>query len=278
MKGRVEKVLQWPWWTRLKRERLLRQEACYLNSLSIYNMGIYKWIASVIREGEKAIKNFLWSESTDKKKSCTVGWEKVCLPLKDGGAGIRRLKEINLSLLMKLAWHFLNFDDHWIIFMRAKFINKAGDPCRGTKRSSIWVRIRWDLPFLSKNTGWIIGNGTNIDLWRDTWCSYKPLKYLIENTDIHSSQMQAKLSSIISNSRKLPRVGEVKINSDGSSRDNPGIGGVGFITRGHNGIVLRAYSKGQGNVTYYMAECSALLQGLQDAASNGSLNKIPRQQ
>ncbi|KAF6168036.1 hypothetical protein GIB67_011421 [Kingdonia uniflora] len=30
-----------------------------LNSLSIYNMGIYKWPASIIREGEKAIRNFL---------------------------------------------------------------------------------------------------------------------------------------------------------------------------------------------------------------------------
>ncbi|KAF6168172.1 hypothetical protein GIB67_011557 [Kingdonia uniflora] len=67
---------------------------------------------------------------------------------------------------------------------------------------------------------------------------------------------------------KLPRVGEVKINSDDSSRGNPRKGGVGFIIRDHNGTVLRAHSKGLGDVTCYMAECSTLLQGLQDAASN----------
>ncbi|KAF6156492.1 hypothetical protein GIB67_011293 [Kingdonia uniflora] len=39
----------------------------------------------------------------------------------------------------------------------------------------------------------------------------------------------------------------------------------------HTGTVLRTYSHGLGNVTGYMADCSALLQGLQDAASNGWL-------
>ncbi|KAF6161411.1 hypothetical protein GIB67_009290 [Kingdonia uniflora] len=70
---------------------------------------------------------------------------------------------------------------------------------------------------------------------------------------------------------KHPNVGEVKINSDGSFRGNPGKESVGFIIRNHTGAVLRTYSQGLGNIISYMAECYALLQGLQDAASNGWL-------
>ncbi|KAF6150783.1 hypothetical protein GIB67_020866 [Kingdonia uniflora] len=62
---------------------------------------------------------------------------------------------------------------------------------------------------------------------------------------------------------------QVKINSDESSRGNPGKGSVGFIIRNHTRTVLRTYSHRVGNVTSYMAKCSALLQGLQDAASDG---------
>ncbi|KAF6172483.1 hypothetical protein GIB67_006996 [Kingdonia uniflora] len=61
---------------------------------------------------------------------------------------------------------------------------------------------------------------------------------------------------------KLPNIGEVKINSDGSSRGNPGKWGVRFIIRDHTGTFLRTCSQGLGNVTSYMAECSALSQGL----------------
>ncbi|KAF6168035.1 hypothetical protein GIB67_011420 [Kingdonia uniflora] len=157
------------------------------------------------------------------------------------------MKEINLSLLMKLAWHFRISDDDWSRFMRAKFINKVGDHCCGTKGSSIWVGIRVFL--LSPRT----------------------LDGLLCATRTSCPPASQKVPTNKSCYWKLPNDGEVKINSDGLSRGNPRKGGVGFIIRDHNGTVLRTYSKGLGTVTSYMAECSALLQGLQDATSNGWL-------
>ncbi|KAF6154191.1 hypothetical protein GIB67_016443 [Kingdonia uniflora] len=70
---------------------------------------------------------------------------------------------------------------------------------------------------------------------------------------------------------KIPNVGVVKINFVRSSRGNPEKGGAGFIIINHTGTFMRTYSYGLGNFTSYMAECSTLLQGLQDASYNGWL-------
>ncbi|KAF6171515.1 hypothetical protein GIB67_018039 [Kingdonia uniflora] len=66
----------------------------------------------------------------------------------------------------------------------------------------------------------------------------------------------------------LVKEGEVKINSDGASRGNPFEGGTGFIIRDHVGKVLRTFFQGLGTATSYIEKCTALLQGLQKAASN----------
>ncbi|KAF6165368.1 hypothetical protein GIB67_018812 [Kingdonia uniflora] len=67
----------------------------------------------------------------------------------------------------------------------------------------------------------------------------------------------------------LPEVGEIKVNTDGAAKGNPSKGGTGFIIRNHRGAVLMTVAMGLGLETSYMAECTALIQGLAMAASNG---------
>ncbi|KAF6164919.1 hypothetical protein GIB67_017122 [Kingdonia uniflora] len=87
------------------------------------------------------------------------------------------------------------------------------------------------------------------------------------NIDLHPK----KIPVIKSCYWEPPSAGEVRITSDGASRGNPGKGGTGFIIRNHLGAILRTFSVGMGTVTSFMAECNALVQGLQCAASNGWL-------
>ncbi|KAF6169120.1 hypothetical protein GIB67_038617 [Kingdonia uniflora] len=147
-----------------------------LSSISIYSMGIYKWSASLIKEGERILCNFFWSGEPDSRKACVVAWDKVCKPFKEGGINLRRLKAINQSLMMKLSWNFLNPTDGWSEFMRAKFINKSGNFSRITKGYSIWAGVRGAIEDVRAHSGWVIGDGASIDLWRDNWCSSLSLK------------------------------------------------------------------------------------------------------
>ncbi|KAF6169119.1 hypothetical protein GIB67_038616 [Kingdonia uniflora] len=62
---------------------------------------------------------------------------------------------------------------------------------------------------------------------------------------------------------ELPRIGEIKINTDGAAKENPGKGGIGCIYRDCNGNVLGTLSKGLGLVSNFMAECEAIIHGVE---------------
>ncbi|KAF6166922.1 hypothetical protein GIB67_020151 [Kingdonia uniflora] len=68
-----------------------------------------------------------------------------------------------------------------------------------------------------------------------------------------------------------PQIGEIKINTDGAAKGNPGKGGIGCIFCDSNGNVLGTLLKGFGLVTNYMAECEAIIHGVEYAASFGWL-------
>lgn len=55
----------------------------------------------VINELEKIIQRFLWGTTDGVDKIHLVAFEGVCLPYELGGLGLKRIKEINLSLLCK---------------------------------------------------------------------------------------------------------------------------------------------------------------------------------
>ncbi|KAF6143323.1 hypothetical protein GIB67_039106 [Kingdonia uniflora] len=85
--------------------------------------------------------------------------------------------------------------------MRAKFIAKAGNFLIITKGSSIWAGVRGALEDVSAHSGWVIGDGDFIDLWRDNWCSPLSLKDMINDDAIPWSDLKAKVSYIITEGR-----------------------------------------------------------------------------
>ena len=55
---------------------------------------------------ERIQRNFLWGASEDVFKYPLVAWEKVCLPVEDGGLGVRRVGLFNQALLGNWLWRF----------------------------------------------------------------------------------------------------------------------------------------------------------------------------
>ncbi|KAF6155538.1 hypothetical protein GIB67_004532 [Kingdonia uniflora] len=70
---------------------------------------------------------------------------------------------------------------------------------------------------------------------------------------------------------ELPRIGEIKINTDGGAKGNHGKGGIGCISCDCKGKVMVTLSKGLGLVTNFMAECEAIILGVELAAFFGWL-------
>ncbi|KAF6170694.1 hypothetical protein GIB67_015646 [Kingdonia uniflora] len=82
--------------------------------------------------------------------------------------------------------------------MRAKFIANSGSFSTWTKGSSIWAGVRGALEDACSNSGFVIGDGSCIDLWRDIWCSPISLKDLINNDNNPWKNLHAKAGDTMS--------------------------------------------------------------------------------
>lgn len=79
---------------------------------------------------ERIQRNFLWGASEDVFKYPLVAWDKVCLPVEDGGLGIRRVGLFNQVLLGKWLWRFGKEGNMlWCQVIAAKYGETRGGWC-----------------------------------------------------------------------------------------------------------------------------------------------------
>ncbi|XP_026384210.1 uncharacterized protein LOC113279756 [Papaver somniferum] len=169
-----------------------------LSILSIYNMSVYRRPSSVIKVCEKIIRNFLWTGDGDTRKFKTLSWKKVCTPYEEGVLGIKRLKVVNQSLLMKLMWRILNSDEEWAMFLSAKFQDRYGQWTSNWKQSTIWKGLKWAWNALKDDIRWKIGDVSHISVWFDIWLGENPLINDIGYTDFIKNNIGLKVNSLLS--------------------------------------------------------------------------------
>ncbi|KAF5196149.1 hypothetical protein FRX31_014264 [Thalictrum thalictroides] len=114
------------------------------------------------------LRNFIWSGNPANRKAITVNWDSCCKPYNEGGLNMRKLKEVNNALILKMAWSFLNGESQFAKYMRSKYCNRDGDLIEYHKRSSLWPGLKWGIVYMKKQTTWAVGDGSTIDLWRDS--------------------------------------------------------------------------------------------------------------
>ncbi|GMQ00802.1 hypothetical protein CsSME_00047717 [Camellia sinensis var. sinensis] len=151
---------------------------------------------------DKLNRNFLWGNTEDRKKVHLVNWQQVCKSKSNGGLGIRQARVQNLALISKLGWKLtINSDELWCKILKAKYLKDQSVSNWPNQRraSHTWKSIIRNEEVQSKNIKWNVGIGENIALWTDWWCGNQPLK--------------------------------LKLNTDGSSKGDPGQSGFGGLLR-----------------------------------------------
>lgn len=56
---------------------------------------------------EQMCRNFFWGQKAEERKLAWVAWDKMFLPKREGGMGIRNFEVFNKALLAKQAWRIL---------------------------------------------------------------------------------------------------------------------------------------------------------------------------
>lgn len=75
-----------------------------LQSLSIYNLAAIDPPKTILNIINAICANFLWGEGEDGHKYHLIAWSKCCLPIQEGGLGIRSMRDLNVAFSMKLWW------------------------------------------------------------------------------------------------------------------------------------------------------------------------------
>ncbi|KAJ0856584.1 putative reverse transcriptase zinc-binding domain-containing protein [Helianthus annuus] len=157
-----------------------------LESLPNYYFSLFKAPSKVISDLEAIIRRFLWGGDEGNKKMHWVDWNSVARPKAQGGLGLNKLRNINVSLLSKWGWRLkIERNKLWVKVVEALHNTKLSwnyIPARSSM-GGVWCNIAKVLSktlidgiplrcfFKSK-----VGNGNNTAFWLDPWLDNEPLK------------------------------------------------------------------------------------------------------
>ncbi|GAU11643.1 hypothetical protein TSUD_334560 [Trifolium subterraneum] len=77
---------------------------------------------SLCNEMEKIQRSFLWGDTNQSRRPHLVGWDVCCLPMNEGGLGIKKLHHMNDAFLMKMMWNLITKpNDLWCKVLYSKY-------------------------------------------------------------------------------------------------------------------------------------------------------------
>ncbi|KAL0700618.1 hypothetical protein Bca4012_056740 [Brassica carinata] len=143
-----------------------------ITSLPTYTMSCFLLPKLLLKEITKAMRQFWWSAIRDKHVIPWIAWNKITSYKKEGGLGIRDMLAFNKALLAKQAWRLITKPSSLIARVyKAKYYKKSDFMYARSYQSSsyAWRRIVQTQPLIKKGMKWIVGDGKNINIWKDSW-------------------------------------------------------------------------------------------------------------
>jgi len=102
-------------------------------------------LVSICDKIETMTRDFVCGKNEHSKKPYLIAWKNLSTSNESGGAGLRNIKAMNQTMLMKLGWDLIyKKDDIWMKVIKAKY--KCGSDIiprvnRKPEAFNLWRRI-----------------------------------------------------------------------------------------------------------------------------------------
>ncbi|CAN6703649.1 unnamed protein product [Malus baccata var. baccata] len=137
-----------------------------------YAMSCFKLPIGVCRDLEKAIQNFWWRGSEQRKGVHWISWERLMKQKRVGGLGFRDIQCFNLAFLAKIGWRLIQNPGSLLAtvlqekYYPGKCFTEAG---KGRNTSWGWKGIFDARMVLLHGMRWRVGDGACINIREDPW-------------------------------------------------------------------------------------------------------------
>lgn len=177
IKGWKEKCL-----SRAGKETLIKLVA---QTILTYITSCYKLPENCCDQIESLLSKFWWGSIDQKKKLHWVSWERMGTIKNKGRLGFRSFRLFNKALLAKQCWRLVN-DEYSLMakkfksryFPRTTFLVASV----GYQPSYAWRSLMHAKDVISKGARWLIGDGQQVQIWKDSWIPTLPDFKLTRNT------------------------------------------------------------------------------------------------
>ncbi|CAO2188287.1 unnamed protein product [Urochloa humidicola] len=141
-------------------------------ALPTYIMSVFKLPLTLCDDLTSIIREFWWGVEKGKRKLAWVAWDKLTVRKSKGGLGFKDLRLFNQALLARQAWRLIEYPDSLCArLLKAKYYPRGClvDTAFCTNPSQTWQAVLHGLDLLKEGIIWRIGNGTQVQIWRDPW-------------------------------------------------------------------------------------------------------------
>ncbi|GJV01911.1 hypothetical protein Tco_1335480 [Tanacetum coccineum] len=158
-----------------------------LGSLHVFWASVFMLPTRILLDIEQIMRGFLWCQGKLGGGKAKVAWNVVCLPMDEGGLGIRRLDDFNKALMTTQVWKLLVRKEslwvEWIHVYKLRGRSFWDIPYRGNMTWG-WRNVLKLRPLIREFIWKKLGNGLTTSVWFDRWCIQSPLADLISSRDI----------------------------------------------------------------------------------------------
>nr|KYP56435.1 Putative ribonuclease H protein At1g65750 family [Cajanus cajan] len=128
---------------------------------------------SICDEVDKLCRSFLWGDSPTSRKIHAISWKTICMPKDQGGLGLRSMRTVNNSFMMKNGWSLITEPNKlWVKVIRSKYKCQEGAIPRVEKKanmSNLWQGICLNWIHVTPHVKWRVKDGQAARFWFDSW-------------------------------------------------------------------------------------------------------------